>query len=51
VARCESDCVGVTYVITCKFDGGIGKCLTQTYDICGSDRRSDSDVHEGEAKE
>jgi hypothetical protein len=43
--------VGVTCGNTCKFDGGIGNCVTQTYDICESDSRSDSDVRAGEAKE
>jgi hypothetical protein len=31
-------------VATCKFDGGIVNCVTKTYDVCGSDRRSDSDA-------
>lgn len=39
--------MGVTCGSTCKFDGGIGNCVTQTHDICGSDRRNDSDVVRG----
>jgi hypothetical protein len=39
VTVCESDSGS-----TCKFDGGSGKYVAYTYDIRGSDRRSDSDV-------